>query len=324
MSAFLKPLLAAALVVFVSALPAPAGSLTPQQRRIEKLSGAELTILPGSTSHGLADLAHGKADIAMLAEPLESIAASMNKKQPGFIDVAQFTGAHVGNAHVQVIVHPSNPVHRLTNMQSAGLFSGRINNWLDVSGVDQPVLFVGEPTSTPHRLIKEALHTNYCASDLRVVQNTNQTAIIAAQAPTAISYISTAHDLPIRDKLKVVHTDLTLPLALHLAFRKDATEHVKRVVDAAAIDRSLVSDLSEANVDALAVVRSVAQLGASLGTATTAEGVETEDQLERVRAEGCTEMQGYYICQPGSAEEIARRFFPEHPASAAAGAAHAA
>jgi diguanylate cyclase (GGDEF)-like protein len=70
------------------------------------------------------------------------------------------------------------------------------------------------------------------------------------------------------------------------------------------IDRSFVSDLSEANVDALAVVRSVAQLGVSLGMATTAEGVETSDQLERVRAEGCTEMQGYYICRPSPASEI--------------------
>jgi diguanylate cyclase (GGDEF)-like protein len=70
------------------------------------------------------------------------------------------------------------------------------------------------------------------------------------------------------------------------------------------IDRSFVSDLSVANVDALAVVRSVAQLGVSLGMATTAEGVETREQLDAVRAEGCTEMQGYYICAPSPPEEI--------------------
>jgi hypothetical protein len=67
-----------------------------------------------------------------------------------------------------------------------------------------------------------------------VVQNTNQTALIVAQAPGAISYISTAHDLPIRDKLKVAQSDLKLPLAMHLAFRKDAPPEVRRVVEAAA------------------------------------------------------------------------------------------
>ena len=72
------------------------------------------------------------------------------------------------------------------------------------------------------------------------------------------------------------------------------------------IDRSFVSDLSAANVDALAVVRCVAQLGVSLGIATTAEGVETSEQQQYVRAEGCTEMQGYYICPPSPAKDIER------------------
>lgn len=72
------------------------------------------------------------------------------------------------------------------------------------------------------------------------------------------------------------------------------------------IDRSFVMDISAANVDALAIVRAVAGLGASLGMATTAEGVETKEQLDKVRAEGCTEMQGYYISPPRPAREIAR------------------
>lgn len=42
---------------------------------------------------------------------------------------------------------------------------------------------------------------------------------------------------------------------------------------------------------------------------TTAEGVETKDQLERVRAEGCTEMQGYLFSPPRAGEDICRLFF---------------
>jgi diguanylate cyclase (GGDEF)-like protein/PAS domain S-box-containing protein len=70
------------------------------------------------------------------------------------------------------------------------------------------------------------------------------------------------------------------------------------------IDRSFLNDLSVANVDAVAVVRSIAQLGASLGMSTTAEGVETEDQMEQVRAEGCTEMQGFYLGRPMPAKDV--------------------
>ena len=50
-------------------------------------------------------------------------------------------------------------------------------------------------------------------------------------------------------------------------------------------------------------MRAVAGLGTSLGIATTAEGVETKEQLDQVRAEGCTEIQGYYFSPPRPARE---------------------
>jgi len=59
------------------------------------------------------------------------------------------------------------------------------------------------------------------------------------------------------------------------------------------------------------LVRSMAQLGVSLGMATTAEGVETMEQFERVRAEGCTEIQDYYICRPSTPEDMRQLLFPK-------------
>jgi EAL domain-containing protein (putative c-di-GMP-specific phosphodiesterase class I) len=42
----------------------------------------------------------------------------------------------------------------------------------------------------------------------------------------------------------------------------------------------------------------VVELGTSLGITTTAEGVETDDQRDRVREHGCTEIQGYLFGKP--------------------------
>ena len=64
------------------------------------------------------------------------------------------------------------------------------------------------------------------------------------------------------------------------------------------IDRSFVCDLAQTNVDAVALVRSMAQLGRSLGMTTTAEGVETKEQMDQLRSEGCTEIQGYFFSPP--------------------------
>jgi diguanylate cyclase (GGDEF)-like protein len=70
------------------------------------------------------------------------------------------------------------------------------------------------------------------------------------------------------------------------------------------IDQSFVRDLIE-RPDSIAIIRAVAGLGHSFGMTTTAEGVETQEQLEQMRAEGCTEVQGYFYSKPMPASEIA-------------------
>ncbi|HXF52967.1 MAG TPA: EAL domain-containing protein [Hyphomicrobiaceae bacterium] len=87
-------------------------------------------------------------------------------------------------------------------------------------------------------------------------------------------------------------------------------------LDKIKIDRSFVHDLSEASEESTAIVRCVARLGESLGMTTTAEGVETKEQLERVRAEGCTEYQGYYFSAPLPASEIAKGYLAGYATSA--------
>ena len=64
------------------------------------------------------------------------------------------------------------------------------------------------------------------------------------------------------------------------------------------IDRSFVARPRRAAATARAIVRAVIGLGASLGMRTMAEGVETEEQLALLRAEGCDEVQGYLFGRP--------------------------
>ena len=70
------------------------------------------------------------------------------------------------------------------------------------------------------------------------------------------------------------------------------------------IDQSFVRDLI-AKPDSIAIIRAVAGLGQSFGMATTAEGVETREQLDQMRAEGCTEVQGYFFAKPMPESDIA-------------------
>jgi diguanylate cyclase (GGDEF)-like protein/PAS domain S-box-containing protein len=74
--------------------------------------------------------------------------------------------------------------------------------------------------------------------------------------------------------------------------------HIKRFpIDRLKVDRSFVRDM-ETSPDNMAIVRTIVQLGDSLGLDVTIEGVETKSQLTLLRAMGCDSMQGYLFSKP--------------------------
>jgi diguanylate cyclase (GGDEF)-like protein len=69
------------------------------------------------------------------------------------------------------------------------------------------------------------------------------------------------------------------------------------------IDRSFVAGM-EVSATARNIVRTVAELARGMGVESTAEGVETAEQLETVTEKGCTQAQGYLLSRPVPAAEI--------------------
>jgi diguanylate cyclase (GGDEF)-like protein len=82
------------------------------------------------------------------------------------------------------------------------------------------------------------------------------------------------------------------------------------------LDQSFVRDLSN-DAEGIAIVNSIAVLGKSLGMITTAEGIETAEQLDIVRKAGFVQGQGYYFWRPMPAQDFAA-LLPAVSASAAA------
>jgi diguanylate cyclase (GGDEF)-like protein len=69
------------------------------------------------------------------------------------------------------------------------------------------------------------------------------------------------------------------------------------------IDRSFIKDVSRMDD---AIIRAITDMASSLSIATTAEGVETQLQLDKIRMLGCTEAQGYLFSQPLSGKDFVR------------------
>jgi diguanylate cyclase (GGDEF)-like protein/PAS domain S-box-containing protein len=76
-------------------------------------------------------------------------------------------------------------------------------------------------------------------------------------------------------------------------------------VDRIKIAQDFVRDLATAPGQA-AIAKATIGLARDLGVAVIAEGVETREQLEALKAWGCTEIQGYYFAKPLSIEDVTR------------------
>jgi diguanylate cyclase (GGDEF)-like protein len=78
------------------------------------------------------------------------------------------------------------------------------------------------------------------------------------------------------------------------------------------IDRSFTADTHRSR-GGEAIIQAIATLGASLGIETTAEGVETSEQLDAMRRAGCTEVQGFLLSRPRPASELTVVFSQYYP-----------
>jgi diguanylate cyclase (GGDEF)-like protein len=80
--------------------------------------------------------------------------------------------------------------------------------------------------------------------------------------------------------------------------------HLKRYpIDSLKVDRSFISEIEDA-ADSAPIVEAVIGMGHALGLAVVAEGVETEAQVECLRALGCDFVQGYLLGRPAPAAAL--------------------
>lgn len=82
------------------------------------------------------------------------------------------------------------------------------------------------------------------------------------------------------------------------------------------IDRCFVSELFSSNEEARRIARAVVRFAVSLGKTTTAEGVETVEQMDFLQRDDCVEMQGYLFSAPKPSSEILQLLVPRKEAAA--------
>ncbi len=206
--------------------------LTPHKAEIEQASGETLDIVANGSGRGLADLAAGHADMAMISAPLETEVAASNAKTPGGLDPAKLVAHQIGEARVAFVVHPSNPVTALTLAQITGILSGKITKWSEVGGADQPIVIVAASPGDGVRSVVESrlLGGTSIPAQVREMPNAPQIAQVAAQLPAAFGVTSA---VSVRGGVTVLKTDQTLGQPLILVTMGPASADAAKVIGAA-------------------------------------------------------------------------------------------
>ncbi len=134
--------------------------VTPHRAAVEKSTGHTLEINANATGRGLVDLSDGKADAAMVSEPMDIalVAAEAAGKK---LDGSKLQMHELRKDEIVFIVNAANPVTKLTHAQLADIHTGKITNWKQVGGKDLPITVYSDAlTGGTRAMIKKVVMNN--------------------------------------------------------------------------------------------------------------------------------------------------------------------
>lgn len=125
--------------------------------------GVRISVSGGGSGVGITALINGTVDIANASRRVKP--EETQQAQAHGITPTEFVIA--GDA-IAVIVHPDNPVGRLTLQQLSDIYSGKINNWSEVGGEDRPIVRLSRETNS-------GTHVYFLETVVRLGQSDNPT-----------------------------------------------------------------------------------------------------------------------------------------------------
>ncbi|MFO1227931.1 substrate-binding domain-containing protein [Roseateles sp.] len=120
--------------------------VAPAKAAVEKGTGHTLQIIGSGTGKGLVDLFNGDSDIAMVSEPMD-IAADAAAVAGKKIDASKVKFFELRKDEIVFVVHPNNPVSKLSWEQIRDMHLGKIKNWKEVGGKDQAIVVYSDSTT---------------------------------------------------------------------------------------------------------------------------------------------------------------------------------
>jgi phosphate transport system substrate-binding protein len=119
--------------------------LMPLKAGVEAAYGVVICLQPNGSGRGLADLAAGRVDAAMISGPIDFLLARVNAGTSTGLCIEQLEKlklADTPKAEIVALLNPANPVRQLTSAQLRSILSGEIDNWSAVGGPNLTIQIV--------------------------------------------------------------------------------------------------------------------------------------------------------------------------------------
>lgn len=128
------------------------GLVAPHAAAVERATGIALAIDRSNAGKGLRDLVEGRCDLALASASLEATLDAA--RAAGLAAPAPDLRLHVvATSEIVFVVHPSNPVRRLTREQLRDVHTGRIGSWRDLGGGDLAIAVVTDAAASATRAL---------------------------------------------------------------------------------------------------------------------------------------------------------------------------
>jgi len=171
----------------------------------------------------------------MLSDSLDDAKKAAGQLKKGIVIPSDLQAHVIARDLLQAIVHPSNPVKKLSREQIKGLNTGKIANWKEVGGPDTPVIVIAAPPSSGTRGVVQKLLMGgepYAADAIVAEASKKEVESVASMAESFAVVSAGVANLPeYKGKVRLVEMD---PVGRELLFvtKGAPSPAAKKVIDA--------------------------------------------------------------------------------------------
>lgn len=167
---------------------------------------ASIAVTGGGSGTGIAAIINGTCDIAQSSRRMKDLEVGLAKQRGREVQEWE-----VAVDALEVIVHPSHPISQLTIGQLSDIFTGKIGNWKELGGPDQPILVLSrERNSGTHvyfleHVVRKGNEKGPEEFGPRTLMLSSSQAITeeVAQSPSAIGYVGMGYVTDRQKKIAV-------------------------------------------------------------------------------------------------------------------------